>query len=108
MRHKSDFAVACLSSAVLGLIFFLAGMADGYATKPPEKVDSIDCSIFDAMPILQEVRPFLDELETPQQIDFKTRLAYVDDWGRRRAVAADKLDHLIEVCRKKLDEQAGD
>ena len=78
------------------------------AAKPPEKVDHIDCSIFDAMPILQEVRPFLDELETPQQIDFKTRLAYVDDWGRRRAAAADKLDHLIEVCRKKLDEQAGD
>ena len=78
------------------------------AAKPPEKVDHIDCSIFDAMPILQEVRPFLDELETPQQIDFKTRLAYVDDWGKRRAAAADKLDRLIEVCRKKIDEQAGD
>lgn len=75
------------------------------AAKPPERVDHIDCSIFEAMPILQEVRPFLDELQTPDQIDFKTRLAYTEDWTNRRAAAATKLDRLIEVCRLKLSEQ---
>lgn len=75
------------------------------AAKPPEKIEEIDCSIFDAMPILQEVRPFLEDVQAPEQVDFKTRIAYVDDWAKRRAVAATRLDRLIEVCRIKLSEQ---
>lgn len=74
------------------------------AAKPPEKVDHIDCSIFDAMPILEEVRPFLDDVQAPEQIDFKTRVAYVDDWTKRRAMAAVRLDKLIEVCHSKMKE----
>ena len=92
-----------------GMIFvimplvFLAAVA--IAARPPEKLDDIDCSIFDALPILEEVRPFLSDVQTPDQLDFKTRLAYVDDWTKRRAVTATRLDRLIEVCRAKLSEQ---
>lgn len=77
----------------------------GYAAKAPERIEDIDCSIFDALPILEEVRPFLSDVQTPDQLDFKTRLAYVDDWTKRRAVTATRLDRLIEVCRAKLSEQ---
>ena len=76
------------------------------AARPPEKIEDIDCSVFDAMPILQEVRPFLDDVTPPEQLDFKTRLAYVDDWTKRRSMAAMRLDRLIEVCRVKLAEQS--
>ena len=81
-------------------------VVDSYAARPPEKIEDINCSIFDALPILEEVRPFLSDVQPPDQLDFKTRLAYVDDWTKRRSMAAMRLDRLIEVCRVKLAEQS--
>lgn len=101
--QKIDNALPFAALIVLVLLTCLCAIA--LAAKPPEKLDEIDCSIFDALPILEEVRPFLSDVQTPDQLDFKTRLAYVDDWTKRRAVTATRLDRLIEVCRAKLSEQ---
>lgn len=98
MRSRAEVSVIPL--LLVGVAFVA-----GWAAKPPEKLEDIDCSIFDALPILEEVRPFLSDVQTPDQLDFKTRLAYVDDWTKRRAVTATRLDRLIEVCRAKLSEQ---
>lgn len=103
---RTNRIAACVITVVMLFVFALIAMA----AKPPEKINEIDCSIFDAMPILEEVRPFLDDVQAPEQIDFKTRVAYVDDWTKRRALAAVRLDKLIEVCRLKLSEskESGD
>lgn len=98
MRSRAEVSVIPL--LLVGVAFVA-----GWAAKPPEKLEDIDCSIFDALPILEEVRPFMADVQAPDQLDFKTRIAYVDDWAKRRAVAATRLDRLIEVCRVKLNEQ---
>jgi len=99
MRDSSSIVAVGLLALLMAFAMF------AIAAKPPEKIEDIDCSIFDAMPILQEVRPFLAEPQAPENVDFKTRLAYTEDWNQRRAIAATRLDRLIEVCRVKLAEQ---
>lgn len=68
------------------------------AAKPPEKVDSIDCSIFAALPLLKEAQPFLRDPVIPTEADFKTRLAYTQDWNDRRSDIARRFDELVRVC----------
>lgn len=100
MKRYSILGAA--SYYVVGLALMYA--VNSYAAKPPEKVAEINCSVFEAIPILEEVRPFLDDVQAPENIDFKTRVAYVDDWTKRRAMAAVRLDKLIDVCRQKMKE----
>lgn len=100
MTRYPIVGVACCYLVGFALLYAV----DTYAAKPPERVDQINCSVFEAIPILEEVRPFLDDVQAPDNIDFKTRVAYVDDWTKRRAVAAVRLDKLIEVCRSKMKE----
>lgn len=108
-RESKSVTLIAFNAAVVGAALAML-VVSSYAAKPPEKIREIECSIFEALPILEEVRPFLDDAEAPEQADFKTRLAYVDDWTKRRAMAAVRLDKLIEVCRTKLAEstESGD
>ena len=94
----SDFAAACLFAVVVWFGFLVAGMAVGYAAKPPEKVEAIDCSIFAALPLLKEAQPFLRDPAIPTEADFRTRLAYTQDWNDRRSDIARRFDELVRVC----------
>lgn len=68
------------------------------ASKPPERVEDIDCSIFSALPLLLEAQPFLRDPVIPKEADFNTRLAYTQDWNARRADFARRFDKLIQAC----------
>lgn len=98
MRSRAEVSVIPL--LLVGVAFVA-----GWAAKPPEKIQDIDCSIFDGYPIMLEARPFLDDVQAPETLDFKTRVAYVDDWSKRRASATARYDRLLEACRIKFEQQ---
>ena len=99
---RTDAKAAGLVFVVFSLVFVAAY---SILAKPPEKIEEINCSIFDGYPIMLEARPFLDDVQAPEQLDFKTRVAYVDDWNKRRASAVSRYDQLLEACRVAIEKQ---
>ena len=94
---RENFTAICV-------IFALLLISVGLAAKPPERVEHVDCSVFEFLQLSPEVQRHLRDPDIPERSDFKLRLAITEDWSRNRADVADRFDALVAVCKDKFAE----